>query len=38
MYDVDMAGAEPKAPARSIEEAVTHELQLSDDLEWSGTH
>jgi hypothetical protein len=33
MYDVDMAGAEPKAPARTIEETVTHELQLSDDLE-----
>ena len=34
MYiDVDMAGTTPKSPPRSVEEAVTQELQLSDDLE-----
>jgi hypothetical protein len=32
MYDLDMAGAVAKATPRSIEEAVTQELQLSDDL------
>jgi hypothetical protein len=33
MYDLDIAGTVAKATPRSIEEAVTQELQLSDDLE-----
>jgi len=33
MYDLDIAGTVAKATPRSIEEVVTQELQLADDLE-----